>query len=327
VTQARTVSAPQASEHEICRVCGSENVHRWRRATASDPALSSRAYYALDRCNSCRSAWIAKADRKRERASLYTDGVYTQATPRFDSGIEYLRRLADRDRLRFVRRLPKGSRIFEVGAGDGRLLRTLVRLGYRVSANEPAAPYADALRRRGLDVVERPIEELELDPASRDAVILWHVLEHLDDPALVLRRIHGWLAPGGEVVIAVPNLASVQASVGGDRWFHEDVPRHRTLFTSQGLVRLVERCGFSVAESTTLVVDQSVLGMWQTLLNRLTIERNVLFRALKRQHARTSDIALTVAAAPFCALLAALLEIAAGLAGRGGTVVVRATSR
>src|SRR5207249_4266307 len=141
-----------AQEHDACRACGSTTARPWGRAPASDPNLAARASYALDRCGSCGSAWIASADRNPEPPSLYTSGVYTQSTPRFDRVVEHLRRLADRDRLRFLHQLPNGGRVFEVGAGDGRLFRALAKRGYCVSGNEPSAPFAKALREGGLDV-------------------------------------------------------------------------------------------------------------------------------------------------------------------------------
>src|SRR5436190_2159200 len=79
------------------------------------------------------------------------------------------------------------------------------------------------------------LEGLDLEPASQDAVVLWHVLEHLADPGEALRRIRRWLRPSGALVVAVPNLSSLQARIGGDRWFHQDVPRHRTQFSRAGL--------------------------------------------------------------------------------------------
>jgi 2-polyprenyl-3-methyl-5-hydroxy-6-metoxy-1,4-benzoquinol methylase len=327
MTQSCAAPPPHASERATCYACGSRTVHAWRRARTSEPALAAREFYALDRCASCGSAWIANRDRLHESRALYAAGVYTDVRPRFDAALERLREFGDHDRLRFARRIRPGSRVFEVGIGDGRLFGALRRLGYRVSGNEPAESFAEALTASGVDVMRRPVEELQLDAASQDAVIMWHVLEHLDDPAFVMHRIREWLRSGGEVLIAVPNLASLQAAIGRDRWFHEDVPRHRTLFTLRGLQLLVRRCGFEVAEATSFVLDQSLLGMWQTLLNRFTVERNVLFRALKHQQTRPSDLALTVVAAPIFAPVAAVVEIGAGLAGHGGTAVVRARAR
>ena len=68
--------------------------------------------------------------------------------------------------------------------------------------------------------------------------MMWHVLEHLDDrlgpsPTCAAR------CPGGRLIVAVPNLSSLQARIGGDRWFHQDIPRHRTHFTEGGLLMLL----------------------------------------------------------------------------------------
>jgi SAM-dependent methyltransferase len=174
-------------------------------------------------------------------------------------------------------------------------------------------------------VTRAALEEVDVEPASLDAAIAWHVLEHLDDPAGALARIGAWLRPGGRVVVGCPNLASMQARVGGDRWFHQDVPRHRTHFTAVGLRLLLDRTGYRLERMSHLVVEQNPLGMWQTLLNRLTHERNVAFRALKRDlrpgPGVWRDLALTALAGPPLAPIAVALELAAGLAGRGGSVV------
>ena len=74
-------------------------------------------------------------------------------------------------------------------------------------------------------------------------IVLWHVLEHLDDPELGLRRAVEALGCRGRIVISVPNLGSLQARIGGRCWFHLDVPRHAVHFTRRGLVRLIGRCG------------------------------------------------------------------------------------
>jgi SAM-dependent methyltransferase len=218
--------------------------------------------------------------------------------------------------------------VLEIGAGDGRLLAALARRDHRVAGIEPSAPFAAAARARGLDVETVRVEDAVRPAGACGAIVLWHVLEHVDDPAATLRRAHGWLQPGGRLVVAVPNLASWQARIGGDRWFHQDVPRHQTHFTPQGLAALLERCGFRVARVRQLVLEHNALGMWQTLLNRVTGERDVAFRLLKgttpRELGGARDVLATVTLGALLVPVAIAAETLAGLAGRGGTMVVQA---
>ncbi len=53
------------------------------------------------------------------------------------------------------------------------------------------------------------------------------------------------LRPGGVVCISVPNFGCWQARRFGSRWFHLDVPRHRTHFTAASLTRALEAAGFT----------------------------------------------------------------------------------
>ena len=260
---------------------------------------------------------------------LYRKGQYAPASRLAEPLLERLRQVVDRDRLRLLAPLAPGSRIFEIGAGDGRLVTALLDRGYEASGVDPTR--VEALpRRESAPVVRVRFEDYESN-GPQDAVVAMHVLEHLDDPEAAVAKATRMLRPGGVLIVAVPNLASVQASLGGDAWFHQDVPRHATLFTRAGLVALLERSGLRVESVTTRVLDQTLLGMWQTLLNRLTRERNVLFRLLKGQlpggpgPRRALDVAITVVAALPLALVAVVLEGLAVLAQRGGAVIARAS--
>jgi 2-polyprenyl-3-methyl-5-hydroxy-6-metoxy-1,4-benzoquinol methylase len=313
---------------EPCPACGGE-LRPWRDATASDPQLAGRPRYPLTRCIACGSARTeVRADRSPP-SSLYEAGTYAAARPALDRLLDPLRALVERDKLRFVAGLPRGARVLEVGAGDGSFVSRLNASGFQASGIEPSERGVRAAQDRGTPVERATLEELDLRLGSLDCAIAWHVLEHLDDPLAALTQIGPWIRDGGRLVVACPNLASLQARIGGDRWFHQDVPRHRTHFTAVGLRRLVERTGFRVERMSHVVVEQNALGMWQTLLNRLTRGRDVAFRALKRDldpgAGTHQDLALTVLAGPVLVPIAIALELGAGLARQGGSVVAVAS--
>jgi SAM-dependent methyltransferase len=91
-----------------------------------------------------------------------------------------------------------------------------------------------------------------LDDESVDAVIMSHSLEHIPDPVAALARVRRALRPGGLLVITLPNFACWQRKRFGSTWFHLDLPRHRTHFTSRSLGLALSNAGFvNVSLSTT----------------------------------------------------------------------------
>jgi hypothetical protein len=124
------------------------------------------------------------------------------------------------------------------------------------------------------------------------------------------------------VLVGVPNLASIQARLGGDRWYHLDVPRHRVHFTPRGLELLLRRCGIEIVRTHHVLLEHNPFGMWQSLVSRVTAHPSYLYNVLKRNAPlRSPDLVVTAAALPL-APVAALVELVAGLAGRGGTIAV-----
>jgi SAM-dependent methyltransferase len=228
--------------------------------------------------------------------------------------------------LRFFRGLEPGASIFEVGAGDGSFLTVLESRGFRAAGIDPEAPEGS-----GRELVRIGFEEAQLSSSSVDAVVFWHSLEHLRDPAAAIEKVLPALVPSGRIVVAVPNIASLQARIGGDVWFHQDVPRHVTQFTIKGLRALLERSGLELRSISSFVWEQNLLGMWQSLLNRVTRQPDVAFRFLKRdlphpsRSAAAFDLALTALLGPLLVVPAFVLEVASDVVGNGGTIAVVAT--
>ena len=263
---------------------------------------------------------------------MYEGGTYTPARGLARRLLGPLRGLAERDRMRFVRGLAPGSRVLEVGAGDGKLVAMMREAGLDAHGIDPSPAACAAARAIGVEVANVGVGEAELEPASEDAVVLWHALEHLDDPAAALERIRSWLRPGRHAggrrpqprLGPGPDRRRSVVSSGRAPPPHPPDRRGRL-----GAARAHRHTGPSRVRH--LLIEQNPLGMWQTLLNRLTVERDFAFRLLKRDlgEARAGrpgllDLAVTAVAGPLLAPVAVLAELAAGLARRGGSIVVEA---
>jgi len=98
---------------------------------------------------------------------------------------------------------------------------------------------------KGLDVVAGLAEA---DGSVYDVVALFDVLEHLPTPLETLRWVAGRLAPGGRVVVGVPNIESMEFRLLGVRWFALELPRHLTHFTPRALDRIAELAGLRVRQ-------------------------------------------------------------------------------
>lgn len=300
-----------------CPACGGA-LTAWRRVPSSEPALAGRRFELL-RCRSCGSAVTTGT----APPALHESGAYRPGAPRLHRLALPLLRAFDRQRLGFLSgHVPSGARLLDVGAGRGRFVASALDAGFDASGIEPSQRGVDAAAALGAPVIRASIEEAAIEPASLDAVSVWHVLEHLDDPGAALSRLAGWLRPGGILLAGLPNLASLQARLGGERWYHLDVPRHRVHFTTTGFEALLTAHGFSRLAVHQVLAEHNPFGMWQSLVNRGTRCPSYLYNLLKRNApADPRDLTITALAVPL-APVAALLELVAGWAGRGGTIAV-----
>jgi Methyltransferase domain len=73
-----------------------------------------------------------------------------------------------------------------------------------------------------------------------------HVIEHVPDPLAHLSECWRILAPGGQLIVRTPNMASFASRMFGKDWTALDPPRHLVLFTPSSLHACVERVGFHV---------------------------------------------------------------------------------
>jgi SAM-dependent methyltransferase len=231
--------------------------------------------FAVVRCESCGAGRTLPPLEDADLASLYPSdyGPYDDRMSLPVRAVSWvIRRMQARVSWRGqpVRALSASApgRGLDVGCGRGDLAAMLARHGWRMSGLEPSPRACEVARRRGVDARRGTLATVELQEDAYDAVIFRHSLEHTGDPARDLRRVAAALAPGGLLLITVPNFGCWQARRFAGCWYHLDLPRHRTHFTEPALRKMLEAAGMeclSVGTTTSAVglpgsIQYRVLG-------------------------------------------------------------------
>ena len=288
-----------------------------RRCAWCGRAIDSRPspWRAIVRC-ACGVANTNPWPTKAELDAAYA-GWYRPRSGRFwGLGDAVLRRTRGQLARRLDGIAPHGP-ILDVGAGDGSLLDALRGrgrsvLGVERESNRP-------------DVTTRGLEELNHGWA---AIVFWHALEHLPDPGPQLECAAGLLARRGILVVAAPNLDSLQARTFGDHWFALDPPRHLVHIPARALTDRLRALDLAIERVSYWRGGQVVFGWLHGLVGSLPGHPD-LYDAIRRPAARRRIMpsATRAAAVGSAALLAPLAVAAAGIeiaARRGGSVYVEA---
>jgi 2-polyprenyl-3-methyl-5-hydroxy-6-metoxy-1,4-benzoquinol methylase len=268
--------------------------------------------------------------------SLYVGGCYDEKEKPWHKLIRPLMSILEHGKLRyFASDKIAGKRLLEIGCGKGLFLEAAKKRGFRIYGIEPSPrSFSFAAARLGNSIVPIGLEDIDKVsefPNEYDYVMLWHVLEHLNDPGATLTQIKERLAGNGRVVIAVPNFASFQARCGKADWYHLDPPRHVHHFTPVSLRIVAVENGFEVEKIFFNSFYQNFVGELVTIVNKALPGKNVIFNELKLNRAYLDRFGmwgawtLFILGSAMSALIALPVLVVTGfnqLIGQAGTMVV-----
>jgi 2-polyprenyl-3-methyl-5-hydroxy-6-metoxy-1,4-benzoquinol methylase len=174
------------------------------------------------------------------------------------------------------------GRVLDVGCGEGGAGDPLRRKGATSISGIEILPEPAARAREHYDevAVGDALEVLPQLNGPFDTILCYDVLEHLVDPAALVRALLEVTTPGGRLHVSVPNASHVsllrdlivRGTFGYAPYGHRDAT-HLRWFTRKDIVALVRECGWTVVS-----VDHSPLHKSKALA-RLTRGRSTEYLA------------------------------------------------
>lgn len=314
-----------------CIVCQSDRIVKFLEAKSLDN-LKSPLYYYL-RCEKCGLVFLEEKERFNSQEVYRESGYYSREKVRLGRVVDFLMRFFNKLKYKSVSKnySNEKGRLLDIGCGKGKFLVEARKDGWEVFGIEPTRRSSDvAINQYGLNIFQEYPSLGQFKAAFFDVITMWHVFEHIYNPSNILQIANSWLKDNGLLVIAIPNISSLQALFGKDLWFHLDPPRHLYHFSVKALKLILEENGFKIKHISYFYLELTYFDLFQTFMNKIGCSPNFLFNFLKRNKKGlpkssfifTKDIIITILSFALFGVPLLALSILEGICKKGGSVVV-----
>ncbi|GHT82380.1 hypothetical protein FACS1894137_01150 [Spirochaetia bacterium] len=234
-----------------CKVCGSDLLFLIYEGVSEvnkdDFKITDNRYgltLPLFRCRKC--GFIQSDSDTLDITKLYTqleDEEYITSAPQRRKQFQYL---IKQTRNYITSSAPK---ILDIGAGIGLFVKEARAVGWDAEGIEPSVFLSEQARSEGLSVITGTFPHPEC-PGPYDAIFLTDVIEHLQDPAILVQALPRHLAPDGVVIVVTPNVSSLVAKSMGKKWWHYRIA-HLGYYNKTTLSKLMLCYGFEPVKFTS----------------------------------------------------------------------------
>jgi 2-polyprenyl-3-methyl-5-hydroxy-6-metoxy-1,4-benzoquinol methylase len=202
--------------------------------------------YQLVRCPNCSLVWLKDSPRPQHLGEHYG--------PDYDRSVAAAGSSPDRwkERVKKIAQYKTGGSLLDLGCSSGGFLQAMASPSWKlhgIEMSRSVAAGAEAVS--GAQVFVGDILDAAYTPESFDVITCFHVFEHLYQPLAVLRKVAGWLKPGGIFFLMVPNIDSAGERIFGSYWYALELPRHLYHFSPQSLKHVASLAGLEPISLTT----------------------------------------------------------------------------
>jgi len=174
------------------------------------------------------------------------------------------------------------GRVLDIGCGAGHFLKVAIEKGWSAYGTEIASGAFPQLAGLGIQVFNGDVQAAGYPAGYFDVIYCSEVIEHLPDPASVLREASRVLRTGGLLYITTPNYNSLSRRLLGYKW-RVFAKEHICYFAPRVLSRVLNENGFAKVRVSTRNVDPHEL---KKVFGRRTMLSHTGFQAQRTEEFR-----------------------------------------
>ena len=286
-------------ENIKCVVCNSQQIDSFKEQPEDyEYGVKTEREFRVLQCCQCGSRFVFPRPTVEELVSFYPL-IYHAYNE--DHGL-IAKRLVSMRAKRRAKELLKMTdsrpvRLFDVGTGDCRHFVDMSKYGdFEFAGNEIKPEMVDEARRRGYNVEQSSLEDLDIVPyrGKYDIVTMYQLVEHVIDPRVLLQKAMDLLKPGGYLLGQLPCMDSLDRKIFGRYWAGYHYPRHLQMLSKRGMRHLLEQAGSADVEINNAFHLQAGISLQNWIVSNMK-------RKPKMTYGKTAIYSfLLMGIAPFC---------------------------
>ncbi len=231
----------QQEQPRKCDLCGNSSYLPLVRG--EDILFGTSGSFEYVKCSVCGLVFLEPQPSKEDILTKYPSSYYGG----WKDKLSY-RMLVILDKLSIGRSVPlaRGGPVLDVGSGSGSFLGILQQLGMTAYGVEPSPTGYLVAKGSGLEVYQGTLFEAKFPDEYFHAIVVNHVLEHVESPTALLQELKRVLHPKGLLLIGVPNIDSFHFKAMKSSWVGLDPPWHLFHFSPKTLKLYAAKLGFTV---------------------------------------------------------------------------------
>lgn len=244
-----------------CPICGHKELTQVREGYYF---RGNRKNFTIKECRGC-NLWITTPrPDEGELDDYYNTDDYVSHTDGskgvMDVVYNMVRNYAVKAKLNLLESFINKGSLLDYGAGTGVFMQGAKKRGWKVKGIEVNPLARENAAARGLELFGPEYLD-KIAKESFEAITLWHVLEHLDNPLEWTKTFAEKLKPGAVLIYALPNHESLDSKIYGNDWAALDLPLHLYHFKKKNISDLAKASGLIVEGIHNMPFDAFYVSM------------------------------------------------------------------